>query len=323
VAAERVVLTGASGFVGRAAARRLAAEGVPLTLLARPDSALPEPGGDVRVVRAADIADRGALREAMRDAAAAVHLAGRAHRPGETGPDRLAAYLDDNLRPSVAIAAEAATAGLRGVLFMSTVSVHGNGAPGAPALTAESRLRPESAYAASKAAAEAALRTLLEGGPTDLVVLRPTLVCGVGAVGNLERLVRLVARGVPLPFGAVRNRRTLTGVDGLADAVAAVLRRWREGRASGTWTVGDAAPVSLAEMVEALRRGLGRGGPSIPVPAPLLSAALGAASRGARDRLLGDLEVDPQPFARAFGWTPPSDTLAVLEAMARARRPAG
>lgn len=293
----RVLVTGGTGFLGRHLVPWLRGAGHEVAA----------PGRDA--LRAESPVE--AWRAALSGSGAVLHLAARAHRVQEA-PDE-AAFMATNRDWTIRLAWAAREAGVARFLFVSTIGVHGQGG----AVTEASPLLPETPYARSKLGAERDLPEAF-GGP--VTILRPPLVCGPGAPGNLARLRRLAALPVPLPLGAVRNRRTLLSVDGFCTAVGAVLRRWAAGEvAAGPYVLGDAAPLSTRDMLVALREGLGRPPRLLPVPPAALALALRAAGRGAMaSQLLGDLVVDAAAFRRDFGWQPVADTRPTLRAMARA-----
>ncbi|HZF77354.1 MAG TPA: NAD-dependent epimerase/dehydratase family protein [Acetobacteraceae bacterium] len=295
----RVLVTGGTGFLGRHLVPWL--RGAGHEVLA--------PGRDA--LHAESPIE--AWRAALPGVEAVLHLAGRAHRVGEVTGAAAAAFMATNRDWPIRLARAAREAGVARFLFVSTIGVHGPGGT----VTEASPLLPATPYARSKLEAEEGLPEAF-GGP--VTILRPPLVCGPGAPGNLARLRRLAATPLPLPLGAVRNRRTLLSVEGFCTAVEAVLRRWAAGgEAAGAYVLGDAAPLSTRDMLVALREGLGRPPRLLPVPPALLAAALRAAGRGAiAAQLLGDLVVDSAAFRREFGWQPVADTRATLRAMARA-----
>ncbi len=312
----QVVVTGANGFIGRHLVPQLMAAGHRVTATSRGGGA---PAG-ARHLALGSEGSEAAWRAALAGADAVVHLAGRAHLVAEApGAAAEAAHMAVNRDWTLRLAGAAREAGVPRFLFASTIGVHG--VPGAEPVTEASPLAPHTPYAASKLAAEQGLAALFGGEGLSLVVLRPPLVAGPGAPGNLARLLRLAATPLPLPLGAIRNRRTLLSVEGFSAAVLAVLRRWAQAQApaSGRYVLGDAAPVSTRDVVAALREGLGRRPRLVPVPAALLGGVLRAAGReGIAAQLLGDLVVEPAAFARDFGWQPVADTRATLRAMARA-----
>jgi nucleoside-diphosphate-sugar epimerase len=164
------------------------------------------------------------------------------------------------------------------------------------------------------------LRRAAARSATRLVILRPPLIVGPGVKGNLERLIRLAARPVPLPLGGLRNRRTLVSRDNLVSAIERVLDLGAAAPA-GTYLIGDREPCSTSDIVRALRHGLGRRAMLLPAPLHLLRPALAAIGAGsAYQRLFGDLELDSSGFRGAFAWTDIVDTAAALRAAAAAAR---
>ncbi|MGE0626197.1 MAG: NAD-dependent epimerase/dehydratase family protein [Hyphomicrobiaceae bacterium] len=315
----RVLITGATGFVGQHLVPFLTKRGWPLTLATRsPRNAMSAAAADVRVVQIGEVGPDTDWTDALDEVWAVVNLAGRAHVMRETTPDPGALFNRVNADGAKRLYGAAAAAGVRGFVQISSIGVLGDvSAPGRPFNDA-STPHPHSPYACSKHAAEETLTAMAtEGGPA-LVILRLPLLCGAGAKGNLWRLLRLSRRPIPLPLGGVRNRRSLLSVDNLASAIDAVLQRRRRGAVSGTFVLADRQVVSTGDIVAALREGFGMRSMLFPVPGPLLGPALKAAG-GTRlaTQLLGDLEIDASGFSAAFGWTPQMTTRACLVETAR------
>jgi UDP-glucose 4-epimerase len=183
--------------------------------------------------------------------------------------------------------------------------------PGRP-LTEADPPHPEDDYGRSKLAAEESLLAL--AGPMEVVCLRPPLVYGPGVGANFRALIAAVARGVPLPFGSLRNRRSLIALDNLADAVAVAIAA--EG-AAGRYLVCGQPAQSTAELVRALAAALDRPARLVAVPPALLRALSALPVLGPRlDRLTGDLEIDDALFRTRFGWVPPVAAADALRATA-------
>ena len=270
----RVVVTGASGFIGRAVVPALRARGHEVTALERAAT------GDL-----AGLVDWPAH---LAGAGAVVHLAALAHLR-DADEARLRAV---NVDAAVALGRAAAAAGAR-MLFMSSVKVLGEETPGA-AFDESSPLAPQDAYGRAKAAAETALRAI---PGLALTVLRPPLVYGPGVKANFLALLRAVARGWPLPLAGIQNRRSLVFAGNLADAVACCLEA---DKASGrTYGVTDGAPLSTPALCRAIGDALGR-------PARLFSfsPALLEIAPPAR-KLTRSLVVDDSAIRRELGWAPP------------------
>lgn len=302
----RVLVTGAGGFVGRHLVPHLAAAGHAVTPTSR--------DGSRGALGLDDASPDEAWRGALRGQDAVVHAGGLAHRLTEDPATAEADHMRVNRDWTLRLARLARAEGVERFLFLSTIGVHPT--PIAMAVTEATPIAPATPYGRAKAAAEQGLGGILAGA--SLAILRPPLVHGPGAPGNLARLLRLADSPWPLPFGSIANRRTLLSVEALCRAVAAVLARWHETPLSGAFVLGDAAPVSTRQIVAALREGCGRPSRLLPVPPALLAALLRAVGRQAMAaQLLGDLEVDATAFARDFAWRPEADTLAGLRAMVK------
>lgn len=297
---RKILVTGATGFVGRALVPRLVAEGwqVRATLRA-PSRVLP---AGVEATQIGEIGPGTDWREALAGVDAVVHLAARAHILDEGSPDAFALYRAVNALGALTLAGAAAASGVRRFVFLSSVRAHGARTTGAP-FTESSPLAAEDPYGRSKAEAEVGLARLAQGSELEPVVLRPPLVYGAEARGNFARLVELVGRGIPLPLGSVRNRRSILYVGNLVDAIVQSLRH--PAAARDTFHLSDGEDVSTAELVRRIARALGRPARLVPVPPALLR--LGGALVGRRDdiaRLLDDLVVDSAHVRTTLGWTP-------------------
>lgn len=293
-----VLVTGATGFVGRAVCLRLAKAGIPV-----------RPAGRAEI---GDLAQPIDWAPHLDGATAVVHLAARVHVMRDDAADPLAAFRRINRDATALLAAAATQAGVSRFVFMSSVKAMGEGRD-AP-YTAADTPAPADPYGISKWEAEKALKGIALGR-MDAVVLRPPLVYGPRVGGNFHTLLRSVDRGVPLPFGAVRNRRSLISVGNLADAVA-----WALQAPPGTYLPSDRRDLSTPVLIRAVAAALGRPARLIAVPPAWLRAAgtlLGR--RAAIDRLLGSLTVD----GALPGWTPaetPAEALAATAAWYRGAR---
>jgi nucleoside-diphosphate-sugar epimerase len=171
---------------------------------------------------------------------------------------------------------------------------------------------PEDDYGRSKWEAESVTRQVASGTGLELVVVRPCLVYGPGVKGNLRALLAALARGVPLPLGSVRNRRSLVGLDNLCGLL---VRCVEQAAAAGeSFLAADGEDLSTPEMVRALATGIGRPARLFPVPVPLLEAAGALAGRReAVERLTGSLQLDAGKARRVLGWVPTVGTVAGLQ----------
>jgi nucleoside-diphosphate-sugar epimerase len=309
----KVLVTGASGFVGRAVVTALAAEGddVHAAVRTRPDAA--NDGGTagpafphgITIVHHGDLGDPVDWTALVSGIEAVVHVAGIAHAGPGIAEER---YDRVNHRATAELAAAARDAGVSRFVFVS--SIRAQAAPAADhALCERDPPRPTDAYGRSKLAAE---RAVAQSG-VPFTILRPVLVYGAGVKGNLRALMRLAALPIPLPFGAIQSRRSLVSLANLASAISSVLR---EDTCTGeTYVVADPAPVTIGEIVTALRRGRGKPPGLVAVPEALLRLGLIAMGRGINwEQISGGLVADPAKLMAA-GWRPEQDTMKALAEM--------
>lgn len=301
----RILVTGASGFVGRALVADLAAANRSVR------AAMRQPADifarSVEVVAVSDLTRPVEWRALLKGIDAVVHLAGIAH----AGPEIAEATYDRvNRLATVELAAAAKAVGIRRLIFTSSIRAQ-SGPLAGHALDESEPPCPTDAYGRSKLAAEEALRA--SGVP--FTILRPVLVYGAGVKGNLARLMRLSQSPWPLPFGLLTNRRSLLARQNLIGAIHFALRT--TATASETYVVADPEPMTIAEIVAALRVGQGRRPALLPIPATAIAAALKAAGRtDTWARLGGEMRVNPAKLLQA-GWRPSVETREGLAAMAR------
>jgi nucleoside-diphosphate-sugar epimerase len=301
LSASRILVTGATGFVGSVLVPRLLADGRSVRAAVRGSSTPLPPGAEAVTVD--EITPHTDWDAALAGVDAVVHLAARAHVLRDASADVHAVYRAVNTLGALRLAEAAAAAGVRRFVFLSSVRVHGERSTRAP-FTEASPLVATDPYGRSKAEAERGLATLAGGGRLDPVILRPPLVYGPGARGNFARLVRLVAPGVAVPLGAVRNRRSLIYVGNLVDAISRVLDH--PAAAGETFMVSDGEDVSTPELVHRIARAIGIRARLLPVPVSLLR--LGGRLLGRTDdvaRLLDDLVVDSGKIRAQLAWRPP------------------
>ncbi len=290
-----VLVTGASGFVGRHLAPALAREGWTVRRAVR------DPSRDDEVV-IKSIGPKTDWQAALAGSDAVVHLAARVHHQHEEHAVKL--YRDVNIDGTLHLARCAARAGVRQFIFVSTVLVHGRSNDGRAPFNEGDVLTPRGLYGMSKAEAEAGLRALAEESDMQITVVRPPLVYGFGAKGNFDLLARAVNRGIPLPFAAIRNHRAFVSVQNLSSFIL-----WRLSRPDPTskfevFLVADEEQVSTPEFIERLAKAAGKRARLFPMPRQILTALLVALGRrDAHDSLIGSLELDVSK-AHSIGWRP-------------------
>lgn len=299
----RVLVTGATGFVGRSVCRALVAAGHTVRAAVRGDPNPPLPDCETAIV--GDIDGTTVWTSALDDVQAVVHLAARTHTRDPV--DALAHYRRINVDGTRGLAAAARACGVGTLVFMSSIKVNGEISPlagdGTPLrFSGDDPPRPSTDYGQSKLEAERVLSADAGNTPMRIVILRPPLVYGPGQKGNLARLARAIERGWPLPLGAMTARRSLIGVANLADAVVVAIR---PGAAvSGTYTLAD-VDVSSAELARELGALVGRRARLLAVPVVGLGKLAALFGRGDNVMKLSQpLLVDSARFIAASAWTP-------------------
>jgi UDP-glucose 4-epimerase len=291
-----VLVTGASGFVGRHVAPALAREGWSVRRAVRS----PEGIGEEVVIEA--IGPETDWQAALDGVDAVVHLAARVHHKHEEHAVQL--YRNVNIAGTLHLARSAATTGVRQFIFVSTVLVHGRSNEGRAPFSEDDILTPRGLYGMSKAAAEAGLRTLARGTDMKISVIRPPLVYGAGAKGNFALLTRAVNLGLPLPFAAIRNHRAFLAVQNLSSFILRRLAHPDPASNFEIFLVADREQVSTPEFIERLAKASGKSPRLFGLPPELLGTLLGVMGRrDTHDSLIGSLELNVSK-ALATGWQP-------------------
>ena len=304
---RRVLITGASGLVGRALAERLAASGYRLRAAERSARAL-GPHFDEQVV-VGDISLRTDWRAALENVDLVVHAAARTHIGSGSAEER--ACQETNADGTEGLVRAATQGGVQRLVYLSTVKVNGECTATRP-FTATDEPHPQGPYAYSKWLGEVRASAAAANSSLDLAIARLPLIYGPGVRANFLRLVQWLDHRRPLPFAAVHNARSLVSVWNLSDFL---LRLLEHPCGTGTWMVSDGRDVSTPELLTLIGAALGRKPRLFPVPLSLLRT--GAALLGLSEqvlRLSGSLTVDVTPAKVLLGWQPP---LSVEESLDR------
>lgn len=301
----RVLVTGASGFLGQTLSRRLRADGCLVTALSR-HAPVAEPW--VQVKRYED----GASLLAGQDCV--VHLAARVHVMNDAVLDPLAAFRVANVELTFHLARQAAQAGVRRFIFISSVKVNGEETAADRPFTAEDTPRPQDPYGVSKMEAEQSLRSLAMQTGMEVVIIRPPLVYGPGVRANFEALIRVVAKGIPLPLGSIQNKRSLVALDNLVDLIAICVDHPKA--ADQTFMVSDDEDLSTPDLIRRMAQAMDRPARLMRVPVRFLYM-FGKLTRKscAVQRLCGNLQVDISKTQNLLDWKPP---ISVDEGLQRA-----
>ena len=292
----KLLVTGATGFVGTALRARLAASGHEVVPAVRSKSGLPHEVVVGNLDAATD------WRPALTGCDVVIHLAARVHVMNDVAQDPLALYRATNTEATLNLARQAVQAGVKRFVFISTIKVNGEGRDTAYRETDVPA--PEDAYAMSKWEAEQGLRRIARETGLEVVILRPPLVYGPGVKANFLRLMRTVEKGWPLPLGAIRNRRSLLYLGNFVDAIRACVEH--PAAAGQTFLLDDGEAISTPDLIRAVAHAMGRPARLLAVPVGVLELA-GAllGKRAAVARLTGSLFVDSSAIRLRLAWTPP------------------
>ena len=302
----KILLTGASGFVGGAVLQAMRQRNVAVRPVFRSQALVlaAECTADEAVV-VPTLDGSTEWTQALAGVDVVVHCAARAHVMRDEAVDPLAEYRRVNVGGTLHLARQAAAAGVQRFVFISSIKVNGETTQVGRSYVADDVPAPEDAYGVSKAEAEAGLRALANETGMALVIIRPVLVYGPGVKGNFLSMVRWVVRGVPLPLGAVTgNRRSLVALDNLVDLIVRCTDHPQA--ANQIFLASDGEDLSTADLLRRICLAQGVKTRLLAVPVWLLSLAARLMGRGAvAQRLLGSLQVDISKTQEVLGWQPP------------------
>lgn len=245
-----------------------------------------------------------------------VHCAARVHVMSDTANDSLDEFRRVNVDGTLNLARQAAASGVRRFIFISSIKVNGEATYAGRSFGPSDTPAPEDPYGISKLEAERGLMQLADETSMEVVIIRPPLVYGPGVKGNFASLIKLMGKGLPLPLGAIYNKRSLVGIDNLVDLIIRCIDH--PAAANQVFLAGDGEDLSTTELLRGLAEAIGSPARLIPVPAGLLS--LGATFLGKRavaQRLLGSLQVDISKTRNLLGWEP---AVSVKEGLRRCVR---
>ncbi|MCY1391669.1 N-acetyl-alpha-D-glucosaminyl-diphospho-ditrans,octacis-undecaprenol 4-epimerase [compost metagenome] len=300
----RVLLTGATGFVGRAVLGRLAASEDLEPVAAIRGHALPDCPARVTTVRTAGLDSDADWSQALDRAEVVIHSAARVHVMNDTESDPLEAFRKVNVEGTLNLARQAAGQGVRRFVFISSIKVNGEGTPLNKPYFADTPPAPADPYGVSKMEAEQGLREIATDSGMEVVIIRPVLVYGPGVGANFLNMMRWLDKGVPLPFGAIHNRRSLVALDNLVDLILTCIRH--PAAANQTFLVSDGEDLSTTQLLRRMGQALGKPARLLPVPSVLLErGAQLLGKQGLSQRLCGSLQVDISKTRKLLGWTPP------------------
>jgi nucleoside-diphosphate-sugar epimerase len=299
-----ILITGATGFVGKALVQRLLSDyelrrlvvAVRRDGLSWPEQVLPIVTRDLNQTTDWSIALKGVE--------VVVHCAARVHVMKDTETDPLTAFRAVNLQGTLNLACQAAAVGVKRFVFVSSVKVNGESTLPGRAFTETDIFNTQDAYGQSKYEAEQGLLQVSADTGMELVIIRPPLVYGPGVKANFAALMRVVQRGWPLPLGALQNKRSLVALDNLVDFILTCINNPLA--ANQTFFVSDGQDLSTTDLVRGIARAAAV--PARLLPVPVWALHTGASLLGKGDmmkRLCSNLQVDISKARSLLGWVPP------------------
>ena len=296
----KFLITGANGFVGQSLCAELLRQGHAVRAAVRSASTLAD-GIEVAVAGAIDGETNWA--GALRDADVVIHLAARVHVMKDTATDPLTEFLKVNTQGTANLASQAAAAGVKRFVYVSSIKVNGEQTTEAHPFTESDKPNPQDAYAISKWRAEQALQRIAQETGLEVVIVRPPLVYGPGVKGNFARLLSAVQKGIPLPFASIRNKRSLIYLGNLVDALIACGSH--PAAARKTYLVRDGEDISTPELVRQIAINLKKPARLFPLPAWLLLGLGGLLGKSeAVKRIAGSLRINDDLIRKELGWKP-------------------
>ncbi len=316
----KFLVTGANGFIGRAVLKCLGAMNrMEAVAAARRLDALMNLGASV--VTVGDLSAQTDWSSALVGVDAVVHTAARVHVVKDMSSDPLVEFRRVNVEGTAALARQAAAAGVRRFVFLSSVKVNGEFTEAGQPFTADDVPAPEDPYGVSKREAEQLLRQIAAETGMEVVIIRPPLVYGPGVKANFESMMRWLAHGVPVPLAAVtENRRSLVALDNLVDLIVTCLSH--PAAANQTLLVSDGEDLSTAQLLKRTGAAMGHPARLFYVPPALLKLGATVLNKpGIYQRLCGSLQLDIAKTRQLLGWTPPVSVDEGLRRAAEGFRP--
>lgn len=287
--ADRIFVTGSDGFVGSHLINELKKRNLPFTA-----------GGRALY---GDLVTQKNWEALLLGCDSVIHLAARVHVMNETSSDPLALFRLSNVEATLNIARAAKIAGVKRFIYLSSVKVNGEETFDRP-FSASDLPDPQDAYGISKMEAEAELLKLHDPGVFEVVIIRPPLVYGAGVKANFEKLFYFVSRGLPIPFGLVKNKRSLVSVLNLVDLIITTLTHPKAG--GEIFMVSDDRDLSLRELIDLMAKVQGKSAHLLPVSVGFMKlAAKILGKKSYTDRLFGNLQVDIEKTKQLLHWKPP------------------
>lgn len=300
---NKILLTGGSGFVGKAVYQSLLATNAYKVILPLRDRAFDSIPSE-NVVKISAIDAETDWKNILKDINVVIHSAARVHVMNETSKDPLTEFRRVNVEGTMNLARTAAAAGVRRFIFISSIKVNGEQTNSGQTYKADDIPAPVDPYGISKMEAELALKSLAKDTGMEVTIIRPVLVYGPGVKANFLNMMKCLNKSIPLPLGAINNKRSLVALDNLVDLIVTCIDH--PNAANQIFMVSDGEDLSTTQLLRRLGTALAKTTHLLPVPMFFLE--IGARLLGKSliaQRLCGSLQVDINKTRDLLGWTPP------------------
>lgn len=311
---KNILMTGASGFIGQALSKYLVANNYHVTEAVRRSKKTEEISSNlVKRLNIGDISLDIDRKEQLNAIDCIIHLAGRAHVNNDASEDPLLEFRKVNTAGTLNLANSAVAAGVKRFIFLSSIGVNGNQSD--TPFTEQDTPNPVEWYAISKLEAEIGLKEIAKTSNMDVVIIRPPLVYGMNAPGNFSKLWKAVMKGLPLPLGAIHNKRSFIAIDNLVDLIKTCIQH--PNAAGQTFLASDDNDLSTTEFIKLIANSAKKPIRLLPMPASLIKIMASILGKSAMaQRLCGSLQIDISHTKKTLDWCPPVSVKAALQKIA-------
>jgi len=300
---SKIFVTGASGFIGQSICKHLINSKYTVCGGVRDKTSIPNTSM-IKYLNVGDIALQKNWKNILAGYDCVIHCAGRAHVINEIKINSLETYRLINLKSTAELAKQCSIAGVKRMIFLSSIGVLGSNTNNRKPFLYSDKPNPTENYALSKYEAEQELFKISKETGLEIVVIRPPLVYGPFAPGNLKRLIRIISYGIPLPFGLINNKKSLIGIDNLIDFITLCIEH--PSAVGKTFLVSDNEDISTPDLISSIAYNMGRSTRLFPLPIALLKLSSQIIGRQSEiNRLIGSLQVDTNYTRKLLNWTPP------------------
>ena len=310
-----LLITGANGFVGSALIKKVAKQSVFSVNAALRDASLVFPVG-VKLFQSDDLGANYDWSTALRRVDVVIHTAACTQTIDDGTEETLAMFRRVNVEGTLKLARQAVVAGIKRFIFISSIKVNGETTPFEQPYTADDLPNPADLYGVSKLEAEQGLQQLASETGMEVVIIRPPLVYGYGVKANFHSMMCWLAKGIPLPLGAIHNKRSLVALDNLVDLIVTCIDH--PAAANQIFLVADGEDLSTPDLLRRMAVAMEK--PLYLIPVPVRGLELGASLFGKREifrRLCGSLQVDISKTQQLLDWKPPTSVDQGLEKTAK------